>query len=109
MPVRMGCVWAYPGPPRRTGSPVPTQRLPLLNYDMVKDQMLRDKLAQYGLPTHGGKKALAERHQDFVHRFNAETDSANPRCPLLRILSRLWDGAPAPSSVTPSQWPAAWH
>jgi hypothetical protein len=75
-PVRQ---YAAPGP-RRTGSPVPTQRLPLLNYEMVKDTMLRDKLGQYGLPTQGSKKTLVDRHQDFVHRFNAETDSANPRC-----------------------------
>ena len=61
------------------GLPRPTQRLPLLAYNIMKDAQLRTELAKHGLPTTGCKKAMVDRHQDFVHRVNAELDSAHPR------------------------------
>jgi E3 ubiquitin-protein ligase RAD18 len=60
-------------------SGLPSQRLPLLVYTMMKDEQLRRELAKHGLPTTGCRKAMVDRHQDYVHRVNAELDSAHPR------------------------------
>ncbi|XP_015271052.1 PREDICTED: E3 ubiquitin-protein ligase RAD18 [Gekko japonicus] len=53
--------------------------LPKVVYNLLSDRDLRKRLKQYGLSTHGTKQQLIKRHQEFVHMYNAQCDSLNPK------------------------------
>ena len=57
----------------------PPERLPALNYSMLKDPALRKKLADLGIPSHGNRQMLERRHKEWLTIWNANCDSANPK------------------------------
>ncbi|KAL1879418.1 hypothetical protein VTK73DRAFT_6950 [Phialemonium thermophilum] len=68
------------------------ERLPALNYSILKDQALRKKMSELGIPTGGPRHILELRHREWVTLWNANCDSARPktRSDLLRDL-KAWE------------------
>ncbi|NXU41519.1 RAD18 ligase, partial [Drymodes brunneopygia] len=48
-------------------------------YNLLSDRDLRRKLKEHGLSTSGSRQQLIKRHQEFVHMYNAQCDSLNPK------------------------------
>ena len=55
------------------------ERLPQLSYGLLKDQALRKKLSDLGIPNSGPKALLMKRHTEWVNLVNANCDSSRPR------------------------------
>ncbi|KAM3846471.1 E3 ubiquitin-protein ligase RAD18 isoform 4-T6 [Vipera latastei] len=53
--------------------------LPKLVYSLLSDRDLKKRLKEHGLSTQGTKQQLIKRHQEFVHMYNSECDSLNPK------------------------------
>ncbi|KAL9614985.1 MAG: hypothetical protein Q9167_000516 [Letrouitia subvulpina] len=77
-------------PPRRNSPSLPLSakvlpvskqpdRLPQINYSLMKDNALRKKLSELGIPNEGSRAALTQRHAEWVNIVNANADSARPR------------------------------
>lgn len=68
------------------------ERLPQLNYSLLKENALRKKLIDLGIPSGGPKSLLIRRHTEWVNLVNANYDSSRPRKKreLLQDLSE-WD------------------
>ncbi|KAI0837840.1 DNA repair protein rad18 [Hypoxylon sp. FL0890] len=78
------------------------ERLPAVNYSMLKEPQLKKKLAELGLSTTGGRQMLEKRHREWTTIWNANCDSQYPRrkTELLHDLD-TWErtmGARAPTS-----------
>lgn len=78
------------------------ERLPQLNYSLFKENALRKKLVDMGIPSGGSKALLIRRHTEWVNLVNANCDSSRPRTKreLLRDLAE-WDRSQG--SVLPSR------
>ncbi|XP_004068521.1 E3 ubiquitin-protein ligase RAD18 isoform X1 [Oryzias latipes] len=50
-----------------------------LVYNLLSMQELRRRLKECQLSVQGSRDQLVRRHQDFIHLFNAECDSLNPK------------------------------
>ncbi|KAI1748441.1 DNA repair protein rad18 [Xylaria castorea] len=79
----------------------PPDRLPALNYSMLKETQLRKELIDQGLSTSGNRGMLERRHREWVMIWNANCDSQRPRRPaeLLHDLD-VWErtlGSRAPT------------
>ncbi|XP_069721631.1 E3 ubiquitin-protein ligase RAD18 isoform X1 [Phaenicophaeus curvirostris] len=48
-------------------------------YNLLSDRDLKKKLKEHGLSTQGTRHQLIKRHQEFVHMYNAQCDSLNPK------------------------------
>ncbi|XP_062466771.1 E3 ubiquitin-protein ligase RAD18 [Pezoporus occidentalis] len=48
-------------------------------YSLLSDRDLKKKLKEHGLSTRGTRQQLIKRHQEFVHMYNAQCDSLNPK------------------------------
>lgn len=59
--------------------PTLLQPLPKINYSFLKDNALRNKLAELGIPSHGARKLLQERHSEWMTIWNANVDANQPR------------------------------
>lgn len=70
---------SFQNPPTPTKSQRQPERLPALAYSMLKDTMLRKKMAELGLSTAGTRQMLERRHQEWVTIWNANCDSARPK------------------------------
>lgn len=70
----------------------PLEHIAALNYSMLKDQILRKKLADLHISTYGSRQLLEQRHKEWVTIWNANCDSAHPktRSELLRDLD-TWE------------------
>lgn len=68
------------------------ERLPQLNYSLLKDTALRKKLLELGIPSGGSKDLLMRRHTEWVNLVNANCDSLKPKTKreLVHELE-LWD------------------
>ncbi|KAG6042286.1 hypothetical protein E4U41_000030 [Claviceps citrina] len=68
------------------------ERLPALNYSILKDQALRRKLAELGLSNQGPRILLEKRHKEWINLWNANCDAAEPkrRTQLLQDLD-IWE------------------
>lgn len=55
------------------------ERLPQLNYSLLKDTALRKKLSELGIPHGGPKDLLIRRHTEWVNLVNANCDSSKPK------------------------------
>lgn len=68
------------------------ERLPQLNYSLLKENALRKKLSEIGIPNGGPKALLVRRHIEWVNLVNANCDSTRPRSKrdLLHELD-VWD------------------
>ncbi|KAF2739025.1 DNA repair protein rad18 [Polyplosphaeria fusca] len=74
---------------RRQNEPSPTPtRLPQLNYHLLKDVALKKKLQELGIPTWGKSQLLIRRHTEWLHLWNSNCDSENPR-PKKQLLQDL--------------------
>ncbi|EEP80017.1 DNA repair protein rad18 [Uncinocarpus reesii 1704] len=79
----------------------PPERLPTINYPLMKENILRRKLKDLGIPDFGPKLLLQRRHTEWVNLWNANCDSRHPKSKreLLRELD-IWErtqGGQAPS------------
>ncbi len=73
-------------PPAMSGAPLkykhsgkPLPRLPKLVLNIMKDKELKKKLKEYSLPTHGQRKALIARLEEFTLQYKAQQDSLCPK------------------------------
>lgn len=68
------------------------ERLPALNYSMLREQPLRKKLSELGIPNSGPRHLLESRHKEWVTIWNANCDAARPkkRSELLHDLD-VWE------------------
>ncbi|KAL8782513.1 MAG: hypothetical protein Q9213_005316 [Squamulea squamosa] len=70
----------------------PPERLPQLNYSLLKDVALRKKLSELGIPSTGTRQLLIRRHAEWINIVNANADSSRPKSKreMLRELD-IWD------------------
>jgi E3 ubiquitin-protein ligase RAD18 len=70
----------------------PPKRLPTINYALLKDNDLRRKLRELGIPDWGGKPLLQKRHTEWLSLWNANCDAFAPKSKreLLRELD-VWE------------------
>lgn len=78
------------------------ERLPALNYSMLKENALRKKLAELGISNLGPRALLERRHKEWITLWNANCDAARPkrRGELLQDLD-VWErtqGGRAPTA-----------
>ncbi|KAG5928891.1 hypothetical protein E4U42_007758 [Claviceps africana] len=68
------------------------ERLPALNYSILKEQALRKKLAELGISNQGPRVLLEKRHKEWINLWNANCDAASPkkRSQLLQDLD-VWE------------------
>ncbi|PHH83568.1 hypothetical protein CDD82_7129 [Ophiocordyceps australis] len=114
---------ACPGPSDTSNAPLPLitqlaprpdkshERLPALNYSMLKEQALRKKLAELGISSQGPRFLLEKRHREWMTLWNSNCDAARPkrRLELLRDLD-VWErtqGGKAPTTGKDVQTAAA--
>lgn len=87
------------------------ERLPPLNYSMLKEQALRKKMLELGLNNQGPRPLLEKRHKEWLTLWNANCDAATPkkRSELLHDLD-IWErtqGGRAPTTGRVIQTAAA--
>lgn len=94
--------------PPSTQNTRPQERISELNYSLLNDTKLRNKLNALGIPNWGPKQLMIKRHTEWVNLWNANCDSQNPRSEreLLRDLDQ-WERtqggrAPNPSGLSSS-------
>ncbi|KAL2222030.1 putative DNA repair protein [Thermoascus aurantiacus ATCC 26904] len=78
------------------------ERLPAINYSLLKDSGLRKKLRELGIPDWGPRALLQKRHTEWMNLWNANCDAKVPKSKkeLLRELD-IWErtqGGHAPAS-----------
>lgn len=80
------------GPVSNTSFSTHPERLPQLNYSLFKENALRRKMIDLGIPSGGPKALLIRRHMEWVNLVNANCDSSRPKSKreLLQNLSG-WD------------------
>lgn len=65
-----------------------------LVYNLLSMSELKRKLKECHLSSQGSRDQLIKRHQNFVHIYNAECDSLNPKSgnpkALLRYSINVW-------------------
>ncbi|KAJ9296530.1 hypothetical protein DTO271G3_5228 [Paecilomyces variotii] len=68
------------------------ERLPHLNYSILKEGVLRKKLRDMGIPDWGPKPLLQKRHTEWMNLWNSNCDSKvpKPKRELLRELD-IWE------------------
>ncbi|EED12846.1 DNA repair protein (RadR), putative [Talaromyces stipitatus ATCC 10500] len=57
----------------------PLERLPTMNYSLIKDNMLRKKLKELGIPDWGPRAILQRRHTEWMNLWNANCDAKVPK------------------------------
>ncbi|XP_044307907.1 E3 ubiquitin-protein ligase RAD18 isoform X3 [Varanus komodoensis] len=62
--------------------------LPKVVYNLLSDRDLRRRLKEYGLSTQGTRQQLIKRHKEFVHMYNSQCDSLNPKS-VVEIVKEL--------------------
>jgi E3 ubiquitin-protein ligase RAD18 len=72
--------------------PKAADRLPALNYSMLKEPALRKKLTELGISATGSRQLLEKRHKEWITLWNANCDSSRPkkRAELMRDLD-IWE------------------
>ncbi|KAI1352442.1 DNA repair protein rad18 [Xylaria sp. FL0043] len=80
------------------------ERLPALNYSMLKETQLRKELAELGVATSGNRGTLERRHREWVMIWNANCDSQRPRrrAELLHDLD-VWERTLGPRAPAASR------
>ncbi|KAH8172585.1 zinc finger, c3HC4 type (RING finger) domain-containing protein [Sarocladium implicatum] len=64
---------------QRKPSGPPLERLPAINYSMLKDNALRKKLSELGISPSGPRPLLEKRHKEWITIWNANCDAARPK------------------------------
>ncbi|KAJ5677949.1 Postreplication repair E3 ubiquitin-protein ligase rad18 [Penicillium maclennaniae] len=70
----------------------PPDRLPAINYSLLKDGQLKKKFRELGIPEWGNRSLLQRRHTEWMNLWNANCDSRNPKSKkeLLKELT-IWE------------------
>ncbi|KAL4797868.1 hypothetical protein BDV19DRAFT_38968 [Aspergillus venezuelensis] len=81
----------------------PPERLPAINYSLLKDTALRKKLRDLGIPNWGARPLLQKRHTEWMNLWNANCDSKTPK-PKRELLRELdiWERTQGGNSTTPT-------
>lgn len=66
----------------------PPERLPAINYSLLKDGQLKKKFRELGIPDWGSRALLQRRHTEWMNLWNANCDSRNPK-PKRELLNEL--------------------
>ncbi|BCR90434.1 E3 ubiquitin-protein ligase RAD18 [Aspergillus chevalieri] len=79
------------------------ERLPAINYSILKEGVLRKKLKDLGIPNWGPRQLLQRRHTEWMNLWNANCDSKSPKSKwvLLRELDS-WERTQGGSANPPS-------
>ncbi|KAJ6184031.1 hypothetical protein N7519_005332 [Penicillium mononematosum] len=91
-------------PPRGLNLPSKQpERLPAINYSILKDNALRKKLRDLGIPDWGQKQLLQRRHTEWMNLWNANCDSKHPKSKrvLLQELD-IWERTQGGHATAPS-------
>ncbi|KAK3619869.1 E3 ubiquitin-protein ligase rad18 [Elasticomyces elasticus] len=70
---------ALPSRPPSHQTSRPQERIAELNYSLLKEQPMRKKLEEIGIPGWGTKQLMTKRHTEWVNLWNANCDSSLPR------------------------------
>ncbi|PIG82589.1 postreplication repair E3 ubiquitin-protein ligase rad18 [Aspergillus arachidicola] len=89
-------------PASRTPNKAP-ERLPTINYSLLKDNVLRKKLKDLGIPNWGPRPLLQRRHTEWMNLWNANCDSKTPKSKRellheLGVWERTQGGSAQPSA-----------
>lgn len=81
----------------------PPERLPAINYSILKEGVLRKKMKDLGIPSWGPRPLLQKRHTEWMNLWNANCDSKFPKSKLelvreLDAWERIQGGHANPSS-----------
>lgn len=89
--------------PAQTSPTKDTERLPAVNYSLLKDNQLRKKFRDLGIPEWGTRPLLIRRHTEWMNLWNANCDSRNPKTKrdLLRELDN-WERTQGGRATVPS-------
>jgi E3 ubiquitin-protein ligase RAD18 len=81
----------------------PPERIPAINYSILKENALRKKLADIGIPGWGPKQLLHRRHTEWMNLWNANCDSKIPKSKreLLQELD-IWEKTQGGLATGPS-------
>jgi E3 ubiquitin-protein ligase RAD18 len=93
-----------PQPNRLQSSPGKAlERLPAINYSLLKDNLLRKKLRDLGIPDSGPKPLLQRRHTEWMNLWNSNCDSRIPKTKraLLQELE-IWERTQGGHAAAPS-------
>ena len=67
-------------PPQQISKPTKRpDRLPQLHYGMVKDNVLRKKLQDFGISATGSRQLMERRYTEWVTLWNSNCDSRDPK------------------------------
>ncbi|KAL1961129.1 hypothetical protein VTO42DRAFT_3074 [Malbranchea cinnamomea] len=82
----------FPSSRTVSSSQQPPKRLPTINYSLLKEQDLRKKLRELGIPDFGNRQLLQRRHTEWINLWNANCDSKTPKSKreLLKELD-IWE------------------
>ncbi|KAJ5098092.1 hypothetical protein N7532_005093 [Penicillium argentinense] len=80
-------------------------RIPAINYSLLKDNLLRKKLRELGIPDWGPRPLLQRRHTEWMNLWNANCDSKIPKTKRgllqeLDVWERTQGGNAGPSPFT---------
>lgn len=62
-----------------TSQAASSDRLPSINYDLMKEPQLKKRMRDNGIPDWGARPLLIRRHKEWVMIWNANCDSSRPR------------------------------
>ncbi|KAL4871132.1 hypothetical protein BDV12DRAFT_194778 [Aspergillus spectabilis] len=81
----------------------PPERLPVINYSILKESVFRKKLKDLGIPNWGPRALLQRRHTEWMNLWNANCDSKTPKHKreLLRELD-VWERTQGGNSIAPT-------
>ncbi|KAL4916572.1 hypothetical protein BDW62DRAFT_202559 [Aspergillus aurantiobrunneus] len=98
-----GSLSAAPRKPFPEATEKPPERLPAINYSILKETTLRKKLKDLGIPNWGPRPLLQKRHIEWMNLWNANCDSKTPK-PKRELLRELdvWERTQGGNSTAPS-------
>ncbi|KAJ5166031.1 hypothetical protein N7492_006327 [Penicillium capsulatum] len=91
--------------PAQGSPPREMERLPAMNYSLLKDHQLRKKFRDLGIPEWGTRPLLIRRHTEWMNLWNANCDSRNPKVKrdLLKELD-TWEKTQGGLAMAPSSF-----
>lgn len=83
------------------------ERIPAINYSLLKDNLLRKKLKELGIPEWGPRPLLQRRHTEWMNLWNSNCDSRIPKNKraLLQELE-VWERTQGGNAAGPSPFNA---
>lgn len=95
---------------------VPRKKITMPNYALLSEAKLKKTLLDAGLSTKGNKQRLQSRYREYVHLYNANLESFNPKAKrdLLQEM-RNWDAAQDRQStssvkdIDATRWQSQYH